>query len=155
MRIAAVDDEGLCMSSLIYTIREQFPDAQINEYNDGAPAWEAIQKDHNIDLLITDIRMVTMHGIELAEKVHQQYPDIQILFQTGESEGRLRQMGLQIERCLYKPLYGPELRNKIDHINELPPFEIKKMIKEEQRYEEIRKQPIRKKQRGLLQRMFG
>ena len=87
--------------------------------------------------------------------IRERYPDIQILFQTGESKSRLRQLVLQLERCLYKPLYDLELRNKIDHINELPPFEIKKMVKEEQRYKEIRKQPIPKKHSGFLQRMFG
>lgn len=125
MRIVAVDDEKMGRLSLVTTIRENCPDARIDEYDDGIPAWEAIQMDSDIDLVITDIRMISMSGVELARKISEQYPKIQILFQTGESEHRLKEMGLQLERCLFKPLYGGEVKQKIENLRELPPLEIK------------------------------
>ena len=95
MRIAVVDDEPLCRANLVSTLREQYPSAQIDEYEDGTPAWKAIQQDSGFDLVIADMSMVTMDGLELAERIHEKYPDMQILFQTGESERILRQMGVQ------------------------------------------------------------
>ena len=125
MRIAVVDDEPLCRANLVSMLREQYPSAQIDEYEDGTPAWEAIQQDNGFDLVITDMSMITMDGMELAGRIHERYPDMQILFETAESERTLRQMGVQIERCLLKPVFEPELREKIDKLSDLPPFEIK------------------------------
>lgn len=39
----------------------------------GLQAYEAV-KEHNPDLLVTDIRMPVMNGIELLEKVRNHYP---------------------------------------------------------------------------------
>lgn len=125
MRIAVVDDENLCRGSLVEELRIEFPEARIDEYNDGLPAWEAIQQDHDIDLVITDMRMVKMDGINLAARISGSYPNIQILFQTGETEKTLKDMGLQIERCLFKPVMGQELKEKIEHLSDLPKFAIK------------------------------
>ena len=125
MRIMVVDDEPLCRANLVSTLREQYPSVQIDEYDDGTPAWEAIQQDNGFDLVIADMSMITMDGLELAERIHGKYPDMQILFQTGESERTLRQMGVQVERCLLKPVFGPELKETIDNLSALPPFEIK------------------------------
>ena len=125
MRIMVADDEPLCRANIVSTLREQYPSVQIDEYDDGTPAWEAIQQDSGFDLVIADMSMITMDGLELAERIHEKYPDMQILFQTGESEKTLRQMGVQIERCLLKPVFGPELKEKIDNLSDLPPFEIK------------------------------
>ena len=120
-----VDDEKLSRLNLVSTLREQYPSTQIDEYEDGTPAWEAIQQDNGFDLVITDMSMITMDGMELAGRIHERYPDMQILFETAESERTLRQMGVQIERCLLKPVFGQELREKIDNLSDLPPFEIK------------------------------
>ena len=106
------DDEKLSRLNLVSTLREQYPSAQIDEYEDGTPAWEAIQQDNGFDLVITDMSMITMDGMELAERIHEKYPDMQILFETAESERILRQMGVQIERCLLKPVFEPELRKR-------------------------------------------
>ena len=125
MRIAVVDDEDLCRGSLVEELRIEFPEARIDEYDDGLPAWEAIQQDHDIDLVITDMRMVKMDGINLAARINGKYPDIQILFETAESESTLRQLGVQLERCLLKPVIGQELKEKIDHLSDLPKFAIK------------------------------
>ena len=150
MRIMVVDDEPLCRANLVSTLREQYPSVQIDEYDDGTPAWEAIQQDNGFDLVIADMSMITMDGLELAERIHGKYPDMQILFQTGESERTLRQMGVQVERCLLKPVFGPELKETIDNLSALPPFEIKP---EQVQTEEYTIQTS-KKARGFFSRLL-
>lgn len=150
MRVLVADDEPLCRANLVSTLREQYPSVQIDEYDDGTPAWEAIQQDNGFDLVIADMSMITMDGLELAERIHEKYPDMQILFQTGESETILRQMGVQIERCLLKPVFGPELKEMIDNLSDLPPFEIKPESVETEEYTI----PTSKKAKGFFSRLL-
>ena len=148
MKIAVVDDEYMSRKMLVQTIREEFPDAKIQEFTDGTPAWQAIQNDQSYDFVLTDMSMITMDGPELAQKIQEKYPEIQILIYTGEAESTLRKMGMPIERCLLKPVRGSALKEKIDNISLLPPFEIKE-VKEERKepQEEIRKD-------GFFTRLF-
>lgn len=150
MRIMLTDDECICRRKLVDEIRKQYPSVQIDEYDDGTPAWEAIQQDSGFDLVIADMSMITMDGLELAERIHEKYPDMQILFQTGESEKILRQMGVQIERCLLKPVFEPELKEKIDNLSDLPPFEIKPEQVETEEYTIS----TSNKARGFFSRLF-
>ena len=149
VRIMVIDDEPQDRNNLIEVLKEQYPSAQIDEYEDGTPAWEAIQQDHGFDLVITDMSMITMDGMELSKRIHEKYPDMQILFETAESERTLRQMGVQIERCLLKPVFEQELREKIEHLSDLPEFEIKIPEKEVKI-----PQAVEKKRVGVLKRMF-
>lgn len=131
MRIMTVDDEKFCREGLGNILRNQFPEAVIEEYDDGIPAWKAMMHDNRYDLVITDIGMIEMDGVELAGKIHERFPETQILFQSAESAGHIEQMGIQLERCLYKPLNAMLVKEKIEHLKELPPFEIKRKQLEE------------------------
>ncbi len=144
-----VDDEYYSRMALVEMLQKDFPDARIDQYDDGIPAWDTIKYDPGVDLVITDIRLIAMDGINLAERIHGRYPDIQILFQTGDSVEKLQQMGLQPERCLMKPVIRKELKEKIDHLSDLPEFEIKVTEKEVKI-----PQAVVKKHAGFLKRMF-
>ena len=151
MRIMTVDDEKFCREGLGDILREEFPEAVIEEYDDGIPAWKAIMYDSQYDLVITDIRMVEMDGVELAGKIHERFPEIQILFQSAESTGNIEQMGIQLERCLYKPLNTMQVMEKIEHLEELPPFEIK--IKQLEEKETTTEQKL-EKQKSFFSKLF-
>lgn len=84
-------------------INKILPEAEVDAFKDGRYAWEAAQKSR-YDLVITDIMMRFMHGDELAAKIHGLCPDIPILFETGESQSVLLERGIQLERCIYKPV---------------------------------------------------
>ena len=47
-----------------------------------------------IDLLITDVVMPGMNGRVLAERLRQQWPDLQVLFTSGYTEQIIAQHGL-------------------------------------------------------------
>ena len=152
MRIAVVDDEPLCRANLVSALCTQYQNVQIEEYDDGTPAWQAIQQDNRFDLVITDMSMITMDGLELSKKIHEKYPEIQILYQTGELEKKIKQMGVQTERCLFKPVDGLELKQKLDNLSALPPFEIKP--KQQEKEEPVIKSPPHKERRGFFSRLF-
>ena len=58
-----------------------------------------------IDLLLTDVVMPGMNGARLAEEIHAQRPDTQVLFMSGYADATLGERGVKDlgERLLHKP----------------------------------------------------
>lgn len=55
------------------------------EADDGIRGYETALQ-HKIDILISDVRMPRMSGMEMAEKIRALYPDCVILFLSGYSD---------------------------------------------------------------------
>jgi DNA-binding response OmpR family regulator len=76
----------------------------------GAAALEIMRRMRTrVELVVTDICMPVMDGLEFARAFQPLYPSIPILFMTGHqpiaSEGTLQEAGAQL---LHKP-FGPEV----------------------------------------------
>ncbi len=85
MRVLVIDDDALVSSSL-KTILEADPDIQVVAIgNNGFDAIE-LYKSHRPDIILMDIRMDGMTGIEAAEKIIASDPDAKILFLTTFSD---------------------------------------------------------------------
>jgi len=82
----------------------------------GTEALEKVRA-HNgpIHLLLTDMVMPGMSGVEVAEQVRALHPDVKILFASGYPESHLTQSGLEVdERSLIrKPFNRAELAKAI------------------------------------------
>jgi DNA-binding NarL/FixJ family response regulator len=82
IKIAIVDDN----SFLIKTVQEKlsfFEDFTLKfTANDGGDLIEKLEKNHNIDLILMDIEMPKMSGIEATGFVKQKYPQIKIIMLT-------------------------------------------------------------------------
>ncbi|MGN0155346.1 MAG: response regulator [Lachnospiraceae bacterium] len=137
MKILLADDSDIVREGIACKIKTVIPDAEIDDFPDGKYAWEAVQKN-TYDLMFTDISMRVMHGPELAERIHAYAPEIPILFVTGESLFRIQEMGIQEERCIFKPVTAAKIREKLNELDSLPPFVISPPIKTEKEKPEIR-----------------
>ncbi|MCW5933620.1 MAG: MASE1 domain-containing protein [Fimbriimonadia bacterium] len=62
-----------------------------------------------IHLLITDVLMPRMGGIELADRVRAEYPDVRVLFITGNPEDLLRGEETTTDKFLQKPFTAQAL----------------------------------------------
>jgi len=84
---------------------------------DGSAALERAEKD-SFDLLLADVVMPGLDGIELARRVANQQPGIRIMFITGFAAVAMREEGLTPNRpkVLAKPFH---LRHLIDEIEAL------------------------------------
>ena len=82
---------------------------------DGIEAWQRIQAGR-FDLLVTDIVMPGMDGIELALKVAKDRPDMAILLMTGYAAERQRAHNLDelTHRVIAKPFSLRELCDAAD-----------------------------------------
>lgn len=85
MRVVVVDDDKLVAISL-KTILEA--DNEITVVGMGYNGKEAIAlyREQTPDVLLMDIRMETMNGLEAAEYILKEYPDARILFLTTFSD---------------------------------------------------------------------
>lgn len=71
---------------------------------DGALALEALQND-SFDLLLTDIAMPVMDGIQLALNVARDYPGLRVLMMSGYADERHRAHNLEslVHEVVAKP----------------------------------------------------
>jgi CheY-like chemotaxis protein len=109
-RILLVDDQPDMLRTLGRLLHS---DADVSTAASGFEAWEAIRQGARFDLVLCDIMMPGMTGLELFERVRALEPAAAatFVFTTGgvapEHEERLRATGM---RCLTKPCDLGELR---------------------------------------------
>ena len=87
---------------------------QTVEAADGAEGLACL-KDENFDLLLSDIRMPVMDGIELAHKASAAHPALKILLMTGYAEQRERadDLASKIVDVVSKPFSLPDIRRAV------------------------------------------
>jgi two-component system response regulator YesN len=82
IKVLVVDDDKLVRKGLISAMPWQEFDMQVvGEANNGERALEFLQA-HPVDLLLTDLAMPVMSGLELMKKVRSQFPQIHIVVLT-------------------------------------------------------------------------
>ena len=116
--VLVVDDEDL-VCRLVRDIlgREGF---RVLTANAPKEAIQILDSHHApIDLLVTDIIMPDMNGVELAERLTEARPDLRVLFISGVLEGKLLQQETHQEiQLLEKPFLPAELVSKVNEVLE-------------------------------------
>lgn len=119
MKVFLVDDEIVIREG----IRESFPWDEtsytlVGEAPDGEMALPMI-RDTNPDIVITDIKMPFMDGIELCRTLRAQMPWIGIIILSGYDEFEYARQCIQlgVKEYLLKPIYSEELRQVLDKVS--------------------------------------
>jgi Response regulator containing CheY-like receiver domain and AraC-type DNA-binding domain len=102
---------------------------QVLQAVDGEQALE-IAKNYKIDVLLTDIRMPRMNGIELSKKVRMLYPDCIIVFMSAYSDKEylLSAIQLKCNNFVEKPLNVSQVVDVIsDSVREYSETENKRL----------------------------
>ena len=102
--ILVVDDE-MIMRDLLSDFLDMF-DYDVVTAHDGVMAWEILQDSENerkFDLVITDINMPKMGGIELSKNIKDKFPNMPIVFMTGYGIEKVKQDVEKAEGFLAKP----------------------------------------------------
>ena len=74
--------------------------------------------DAPIDLLLTDIVMPEMSGVELADRLARERPDVRILFMTGYAEEGVVNEGIpgKHRECIGKPFTQEQITARVRNI---------------------------------------
>ncbi len=87
---------------------------RVLEAGDGAAAVRAFESvDKPIDLLLTDIVMPRMGGVELAERIAVLCPDVKVLFMSGHADMGLKDKALENSVVMTKPFSMNELESTV------------------------------------------
>lgn len=81
LNILLVDDDLDMLSLANHYLKDTFK--QIFQAHSGVEALELLSKTH-IDLVLTDIIMPEMNGIDLTKNIRQQYPSLKIIVSSED-----------------------------------------------------------------------
>jgi two-component system cell cycle response regulator CpdR len=87
----------------------------VTSFANGADAYERLRKEP-FTLLLTDIVMPLMDGIELARRASELDPDLKIMFITGFAAVTLNNETPKDARVLSKPFHLKDLVREVDRL---------------------------------------
>ncbi len=108
-KILIVEDDGSSYLFLETLLRKHNP--EIFWAKTGRRAIELLKKEDDIDLILMDIRMPEMNGIDTTRKIRKIYPDLPIIAQTAYAQMSDRKMALDCgcNDYISKPIEAIEL----------------------------------------------
>ena len=116
-RILIVDDESIEREGISFLIEKYKLPLEVAQATNGKTALEYM-RTHPIDILLTDVKMPQMDGLELARHTFEKYPDVRILVFSayGEFEFAKKAMAAQAVSYLLKPIEVEEFRRVMTQI---------------------------------------
>ncbi|MFD2333600.1 response regulator [Cohnella sp. GCM10020058] len=105
-KLLLVDDEAEAREALsLYFPWHELGFEVAGQAGNGREALDMIALQGNIDIVLTDIRMPVMNGIELAEAIHERKLDIEVLFLSSYREFEYAQKALKyrVKNYIVKP----------------------------------------------------
>lgn len=119
-KLMLVDDEDIIRHQVINKIDwQQYGFEIVCEAENGSEALELFEL-HKPDVVITDIKMPFMNGLELSETILKKYPYTKIIILTGFDEFEYAKKGidLHITNYVLKPVSSRELIKILQEVKE-------------------------------------
>lgn len=133
-KVIIVDDEAVVREGLKHTINWREHGFELSgDFVNGREAWDAIQQNKP-DLIISDISMPFMDGLELAGMVTTHFPYIKMIILTGFDEFEYAQQAIRLKVAdfILKPITAQEIRSLLGKVKA-------EMDEEAQRREDLSK----------------
>lgn len=119
MRFLVVDDSST-MRRIIKNTLGRLGYKDILEAEDGAVAWDIMEKNPEIDVLVTDWNMPEMNGLELVKKVrsNDEYEDMPIIMVTTEGGKTevITALKAGVNNYIIKPFTPQVLKEKLEAV---------------------------------------
>jgi len=119
MKVLVVDDSSTMRRIIVNTLaRLGYKD--IAQGADGVEAWEAMQNNPDIGVVITDWNMPNMNGLELVKKIRAEdkYADIPIIMVTTEGGKAevITALKAGVNNYIVKPFTPQVLKEKLQAV---------------------------------------
>lgn len=116
--VLLVDDEKMPREVLKqYIDWKALKIASVEDAEDAEQALEMARK-HRPDIVISDMKMPRMNGLELAEKIRQMYPECQFVFLSGYTDKAYLKGAIKLKAASYveKPIDLQEITSVLKEI---------------------------------------
>lgn len=114
IRILIVEDQSIVRQGLKMIVEQDLEMKVVGEAENGLEAIQFLET-HNVDVILMDIRMPVMNGIEATQKIKERWPIMKILILTtfNEEEYALQALKEGVNGFLLKTSDGPKLISAI------------------------------------------
>ncbi len=136
-KVLIVEDETIIRDGLRSNIPWQEMGFEVvGSAENGRRAVEFI-RENSVDVVMTDVRMPVMDGIELAEYINTKNPDIKVIILSGYADFHYAQAAMKnnVSEYLLKPLKIDEIKNALKRVAEK--LDTNKSSKQKNKYEDI------------------
>ncbi len=117
MKILAVDDEPIALDGLVTSIKEAAPDAEVNGFGNVSDAlFNAMITRPEIAFL--DINLRADSGIDLAKRLKEIVPQINIVFTTGHRQYMEQAFEMHVSGYVVKPVTADKIRAELNNLRE-------------------------------------
>lgn len=116
LKLLIADDEKLTREGILSDVeKSRLPFETILLADDGVHGFN-LALTEKPDVILTDVRMPRMTGVEMAEKVLSQYPDTVIVFMSAYSDKEYLKAAIKLKAVRYveKPLAMDELLETLE-----------------------------------------
>lgn len=115
MRIIIVDDEKSAIKVLTDTLKQINNDYDVVSFESGNDALE-YAKNNKVDVAFLDIEMPEIKGVQLADKLLNVKPDLNIIFSTGYDNYSLDAMKLHASGYILKPILKEDVQKELSNL---------------------------------------
>lgn len=136
LRVLFVEDEELAREKLAKLLNKLFKEVVLA--SNGLEGLEKYQKskatNEKIDLIISDINMPILNGLEMLERIRVIDPFVPLIFTTArsETENLLKAIDLNVSNYIIKPIDTNILVKKITEVCEKEYFELELQDKQKE-----------------------
>lgn len=119
INLILVEDEPAALNILEKIIHKLSLDLTIlGKARNGLEAKKLLQNHKNIDIVISDIKMPLMDGLELAEFIYEEKIDVDVIILSGFQEFSFAQKAIEfgVEEYLLKPILPQKLEQVLSKI---------------------------------------
>lgn len=115
--ILIVDDEKIERNGIRFLMKQFGMELNIHEANNGAKALEFLEKNQ-VDILLTDVKMPFMDGIELCSEIRNRGWNMKILIFSGYSEFEYARMAVKlgVSEYILKPVDPEEFQKSMKNV---------------------------------------
>ncbi|MBN2418195.1 MAG: HDOD domain-containing protein [Deltaproteobacteria bacterium] len=107
-RVLFVDDEPMVLQGLGRMLRTERNNFQASFASSGPEALSLLSKEH-FDVIVTDISMPQMNGLQLLAKVKNQYPDMVRIILSGEPDLDVLMKSVNVSHQFFNKPCDPEV----------------------------------------------